>query len=70
MATISIIWGASQGRVANIFEFNFTSTKTSFIIFQVKLGGRFKYVLFSSPTWGNDPILTSIFFKWVGSTTN
>ena len=26
--------------------------------------------IFSPVPWGNDPILTSIFFKWVGSTTN
>ena len=34
------------------------------------LGGGFKYFLFSPQTlqkWSN---LTSIFFKWVGSTTN
>ena len=32
------------------------------------LGGRFKYVL-CSPLYGEDePILTSIFFNWVGST--
>ena len=34
------------------------------------LGGGFKHVLFS-PLFGEDePILTRIFFKWVGSTTN
>ena len=34
-----------------------------------KLGGGFKYFLFS-PHLGMIPILTSIFFNWVGSTTN
>ena len=34
------------------------------------LGGGLKYFLFS-PLFGEDePILTSIFFRWVGSTTN
>ena len=34
------------------------------------LGGRFKYVLCSSRTLGKWSNLTSIFFRWVGSTTN
>ena len=35
-----------------------------------KLGGGFKY-FYVHPLFGEgDPILTSIFFKWVGSTTN
>ena len=35
------------------------------------LGGGFKHFLFFTPPFGGDePILTSIFFKWVGSTTN
>ena len=34
------------------------------------LGGGFNYFLFSPRTLGKIPILTSIFFKWVGSTTN
>ena len=34
------------------------------------IGGVFKYLLFS-PRFGEDePILTSIFFRWVGSSTN
>ena len=31
-----------------------------------KLGGGFKYFLFSTPFGEDEPILTSIFFKWVG----
>ncbi len=34
------------------------------------LGGGFKYFLFSSLLGEDEPILTSIFFKGVGSTTN
>ena len=34
------------------------------------LDGGFKHFLFSPRTLGKIPILTSIFFKWVGSTTN
>ena len=34
------------------------------------LGGDFKHLLLFTLTWGDDPILTSIFFRWVGSTTN
>ena len=34
-------------------------------------GGGFKYFVMFTPKIGEDePILTSIFFKWVGSTTN
>ena len=32
--------------------------------------GGFKYVLFSSLFGEDEPILTIIFFRWVGSTTN
>ena len=35
-----------------------------------KLGGGFKYLFIFTPCWGKIPILTSIFFKWVGSNTN
>ena len=35
-----------------------------------KLGGGFKYFLHLHPYLGKWSILTSIFFKWVGSTTN
>ena len=36
-----------------------------------KLGGGFKYFLNFTPKIGEDePNLTSIFFRWVGSTTN
>ena len=35
-----------------------------------KLGGSFKYFLFSPRKLGKIPILTSILFRWVGSTTN
>ena len=70
MATISIIWGASQDCLANMFESHFTSTKTSFIIFQVKLGGGNSNMLYIHPEpWGNDPILTNKWSKGVGSTT-
>ena len=31
------------------------------------LGGGFTYFLFSTPTWGNDPIWL-IFFKWIETT--
>ena len=34
------------------------------------LGGGFKYCFIFNPTWGYDENLTSIFFRWVGSTTN
>ena len=38
---------------------------------QKNLGGGFKHFLFSSSKIGEDePILTIIFFRWVGSTTN
>ena len=33
-------------------------------------GWWFRPLLMFTPIWGNDPILTIIFFKWVGSTTN
>jgi len=33
-------------------------------------GGGFKYFLFSPLLGEDEPILTSIFFKWVDSTTN
>ena len=40
-------------------------------IFTAFLDGGFKHFLFSPRKFGEDePILTSIFFKWVGSTTN
>ena len=38
--------------------------------FSNELGGGFKDVLFSPRKLGKIPILTSIFFKGVGSTTN
>ena len=34
------------------------------------IGGSFKYFLFSPRKLGQIPILTSILFRWVGSTTN
>ena len=37
---------------------------------KTNLGGGFKHFLFSPRKLGKIPILTSIFFKWVGSTTN
>ena len=37
----------------------------------VILGGGFKHFVMFTPILGEDePILTSIFFNWVGSTTN
>ena len=42
-----------------------------FLTPQKKLGGGFKYFFIFTPKFGEDePILTSIFFRWVGSTTN
>ena len=40
------------------------------MFFKDTLGGGFKYFLCSPRNLGTIPILTSIFFKWVGSTTN
>jgi len=34
------------------------------------MGGGWKYCLFSSRNLGKIPILTIIFFRWVGETTN
>jgi len=40
-------------------------------IAKTSLDGGFKYILVFTPKIGEDePILTFIFFKWVGSTTN
>ena len=36
----------------------------------VSLGGGFKHFLFLHPPGEDEPILTIIFFNWVGSTTN
>ena len=51
------------------------STDSNHLVFYIYiyihiLGGGFKYFLYS-PLFGEDePNLTSIFFRWVGSTTN
>ena len=41
-----------------------------FRLCNVHLGGGFKHSLFFIPIWGKWSNLTSIFFRWVGSTTN
>ena len=39
-----------------------TSLTQNYVMFHPDRG--FKYVFICTPTWGNDPILTSIFFRW------
>ena len=40
-------------------------------VFKAYLGGGNSNIFYVHlDPWGNDPKLTSIFFKWVGSTTN
>ena len=46
-----------------------TSRQKHQVVYQGKLGGGFKYVLFSTRKLGKISNLTSIFFRWVGSTT-
>ena len=51
---------------------NTHTNQTNFFWQHQKLGGGLGNIFyFQSETWGRQiPILTSIFFKWVGSTTN
>ncbi len=50
--------------------FNMFVLPGKFISQRPFLGGGFKYFLFSPRTGEDEPNLTSIFFRWVGSTTN
>jgi len=65
MSQMSLLWTARVWKIVILG----VETSTSL----VKKGWTprccFKYLLFSSPGWGDDPIWL-IFFKWVGSTTN
>ena len=58
--------GDVQGVGGDVLE-ELSCEKVEEVIFK---GGSFKYVLFSPQQLGKWSILTSIFFKWVGSTTN
>ena len=53
-----------------LFAYLFIYPSTCSTISQSSLGGGFKYFLFSPRSLGKWSNLTSIFFRWVGKTTN
>ena len=67
--------GANQNQTPKAESWRWASTGDVRVCVVLKIllggGGGFKYFLYFHPILGeDDPILTSIFCRWVGSTTN